>query len=333
MKTPEQRQADPQKAGKITDRKQRAGKPRRKTAAAVALCALMLDPVVAGAAMPVGEMAEDMFADLAPLAPESLDAMRGGFRVGNLDINVGVTVTTSIQGLVDVTSNFSINAPGDLRNLSSEITATTRQAAGAARDAVGAAKDAAEQAIGTANAQAAAAMAAAREKLEAQLGNMPASPAAPTGGNNGAPAPQAPAPQAPAPTAPAAPTTPATPAAPPPASMPGGSGAPAVEVPAPTIVTDSTGAVTHVVTVNQQPAQEAAPIPVSPETVAEIIHRVTPDGGHTSVITNRMNNVSISQNVAVDLSVDNFSAMQAAAGIQQAITGIVQQIGVLSLRR
>lgn len=311
MKTPEQRHIEPQKAGEITDRKHDSRKTRRRTAAAVALCALMLDPVVAGAAMPVSHLAEDVFADLTPLAPESLDHMRGGFRVGNLDINVGVTVTTSIQGLVDVTSNFSINAPGDLRNLSNEITATTRQAADAARDAVGAAKDAAEQAIGTADAQAAAAMAAAREKLEAQLSGTPAKPAPGSGGNDGGPAIPAPAT--------------------PPAGAPGGGVS--VEVPTPTVIQDASGAVTHVVTVNQPSAPDAAPIPISPETVAEIIHRVTPDGGHTSIITNRLDNVSISQNVAVDLSVDNFSAMQAAAGMQQAITGIVQQIGVLSLRR
>lgn len=313
MKAPEQRETFPQKAGRITAH---ATGIRRRTVAALTISACLLDPALAVAAMPA-DPAEDIFADLAPLAAESLDRMRGGFRVGNLDINVGVTVTTSITGLVDVTSNFSINAPGDLRNLGSEIKATTQKAAAEARDAANAARDAAEQAIGTANAQAAAAMAAAREKLEATMnGVKPAAPTAPE-----------------TPTAPEPPATPAPPApsAPNPVVVPG-EGA-NIDVAQPTVVTDPSGVVSHVVSISRTPDADDAPVPVSPETVAEIIHRISPDGGHTSIITNRLDNISITQNVSVDLSVDNFSAMQVASGIRQAITGIVHQIGVLSLRR
>jgi len=63
------------------------------------------------AALPPGG---DPFGDLDALPDQELESQRGGFRVGNIEVSVGVSVSTTIDGFVEVVSTFSINQPGEL---------------------------------------------------------------------------------------------------------------------------------------------------------------------------------------------------------------------------
>jgi hypothetical protein len=63
------------------------------------------------AALPSGG---DPFGDLEALPDQELENQRGGFRVGNIEVSVGVSVSTTIDGFVEVVSTFSINQPGEL---------------------------------------------------------------------------------------------------------------------------------------------------------------------------------------------------------------------------
>ncbi len=66
-----------------------------------------------------------LLADLAPVSDSELAQNRGGFSIGNISLSVGLTVTTAIQGAsinpVSVTTNFSIDMPGQLTNLGTQI--------------------------------------------------------------------------------------------------------------------------------------------------------------------------------------------------------------------
>lgn len=93
----------------------------------------------------------EVFADLQPLDDMALEQQRGGFKIGNFDINVGVSVTTTVEGFATVTTNISVEMPGELKNLGTQISAVTQDAVNAAKTAteaaVEAAKDAAQVAV------------------------------------------------------------------------------------------------------------------------------------------------------------------------------------------
>jgi len=66
-----------------------------------------------------------LLADVTPVSDAELAQNRGGFSIGTLDIAVGFSVTTSVQGPnitpISVTTNYSINQPGQLTNLGAQI--------------------------------------------------------------------------------------------------------------------------------------------------------------------------------------------------------------------
>ena len=106
---------------------------------AVALCYGGLNAVHPLLAIDVAEAAAsdqmDVFADLTPLSDSMLEAERGGFAVGNYNINVGVTVTTSIDGFAQVTTNISVEMPGELQNMGGQIAEIAQEAVAAANTA------------------------------------------------------------------------------------------------------------------------------------------------------------------------------------------------------
>jgi len=79
---------------------------------------------VGNAAVPQGvhDHAQDLFADLTPVSDAALDNHRGGFKMGGFDISIGVSVTSSIDGLLEVTSNFAIVSPGQIINTGQTVT-------------------------------------------------------------------------------------------------------------------------------------------------------------------------------------------------------------------
>ena len=64
---------------------------------------------------------DDAFSDLSPLGDKALEKQRGGFDVAGLEIDVGVSVSTTIDGFIEVTTNYSLNSEKGLVHLGSEI--------------------------------------------------------------------------------------------------------------------------------------------------------------------------------------------------------------------
>lgn len=307
-------------------------------AASVAILALSLNAAAPALAAEGG----DIFADLTPLAAGDMEQMRGGFKVGGYDINIGVTVRTAIDGVVQVTSNFSIDRPGALQNLSTQITEATQTAVNAATDAAKIAVAAAEVATGLA-------LAEAKKQVAEATASIPKA------------------------------TTVAMPPPPPPIDAPAVTTAKLPPGVMTSVTQDAADKITHTVALHSpqqadipdppgangsqagangsqagampqpqpQPPQAlpgsltqhasgaaTAPpqtMPVSVPDVAEIIHSSGIDG-HLSVINNSLNNVSIRQSVDVNLSVQNFHQVQSLSAVQRSMTAIARQIGVLSLR-
>ncbi len=106
---------------------------------AVALCYGGFNSVHPLLALDIAEAAVsdqmDAFADLTPLSDSTLETQRGGFAVGNYNINVGVTVTTSIDGFAQVTTNISVEMPGELQNMGDQIAEIAQEAVAAANTA------------------------------------------------------------------------------------------------------------------------------------------------------------------------------------------------------
>lgn len=106
---------------------------------AVALCYGGLHSVHPLLAIDVAEAAVsdqmDAFADLTPLSDGTLEAERGGFAVGNYNINVGVTVTTTVDGFAQVTTNISVEMPSELQNMGGQIAEIAQEAVAAANTA------------------------------------------------------------------------------------------------------------------------------------------------------------------------------------------------------
>lgn len=64
---------------------------------------------------------------LTPMESADLGDQRGGFSFGNMNISFGLSISTTVAGGtlgpgVTVTTNFTINMPGDLKNLGTTIT-------------------------------------------------------------------------------------------------------------------------------------------------------------------------------------------------------------------
>jgi hypothetical protein len=66
-----------------------------------------------------------LLSDVAPVSDSELAQNRGGFAVGNLNISFGLSITTNIQGPaidpITVTTNFTVDTPGHLTNLGTQI--------------------------------------------------------------------------------------------------------------------------------------------------------------------------------------------------------------------
>lgn len=65
-----------------------------------------------------------LLSDVAPVSDAELAENRGGFSIGNMNFNIGLTVTTAIQGPninpISVTTNYSVDT-GNLTNLGTTI--------------------------------------------------------------------------------------------------------------------------------------------------------------------------------------------------------------------
>lgn len=100
-----------------------AGYRRRlvSSAAAAVLLAGWVAPAYAEATI------DTALEGLAPMTTADLGDQRGGFSFGNMNISFGLSISTTVAGGtlgpgVTVTTNFTINMPGDLKNLGTTIT-------------------------------------------------------------------------------------------------------------------------------------------------------------------------------------------------------------------
>ncbi|MBW7837344.1 MAG: hypothetical protein H3C28_12000 [Sphingomonadales bacterium] len=169
---------------------------------AVALCYGGFNSVHPLLALDIAEAAVsdqmDAFADLTPLSDSTLETQRGGFAVGNYNINVGVTVTTSIDGFAQVTTNISVEMPGELQNMGDQIAEIAQEAVAAANTAAVVADAIMESAQAATTADAGDDAAAAGDMATAVVEQAPQVVAQSVNDNQTAAAPQ-PAPETPAP--------------------------------------------------------------------------------------------------------------------------------------
>lgn len=95
------------------------------SAAAAVLLAGWVGPVYADATI------DTALEGLAPMTSGDLSGERGGFSFGNMNISFGFSISTTVAGGtlgpgVTVTTNFTINTPGDLKNLGTTITSNVQ---------------------------------------------------------------------------------------------------------------------------------------------------------------------------------------------------------------
>lgn len=305
----------------------------------------------------------DAFADLEPMNQEALDEARGGFSVGNVNIHVGVTVETAIDGFVTVTTNFTMSMPGLLQNMGTDIKTITDAATQAANAAV----EAANVAVAAANAATSQAVGGATSggtngnanTGTANTGNtittgsvtgatqtLNGTPESTGGGTGGSLLNNPTVTEATHSLSQAAGQVAADlqavsqpPAAPYNDSMAGGSGG-STDTPAPKVISvvatgkespgSNTAEAASVKVVGTSKNGDTLIVPANTGNMAEIIHDTTQ--GHTTVITNTLNNVTIRQTVSMNMTVDNFSALQNVSSLNRTVTSLSRQIGLLGLR-
>lgn len=92
---------------------------------AVSTAALLSVCSIGAAHAEIANGPDMLLSDLAPVTDAELDKNRGGFSIGNISLWVGMTVTTTIQGAspspISVTTNFTVDTPGQLTDLGSQI--------------------------------------------------------------------------------------------------------------------------------------------------------------------------------------------------------------------
>ncbi|MDA5194739.1 hypothetical protein [Govanella unica] len=267
------------------------------------------------------------FADLAAMNDEALDQARGGFNLGNINLNVGVKVETAIDGFATITTNFNVAKPGVLQNLGTEVRTITEAAANSANAAIAAAHAAVEAAQNAAAVatgaikptkigdvtSASQILNGASETTSSNLQNNPAVTQAMDTLNQGAKA--LAADFIPDSTPPATPQTGTT------------STAPVISLIA---SSDAASGTRTVETSALAKDGNQLTIPSIGGNMAQVIHDTT--NGHTSIITNSMNNVSIRQSVSMNMTIDNFTALQTASTLNRMVSSMSQQIGLLGLR-
>tara|TARA_R110002073_G_scaffold225784_1_gene386580 strand:+ start:280 stop:1485 length:1206 start_codon:yes stop_codon:yes gene_type:complete len=63
----------------------------------------------------------DAFSDLEPLENDALEKQRGGFSIGGYEIDIGVSVSTTIEGFVEVSTNYSLSSDKGLVHIGSQV--------------------------------------------------------------------------------------------------------------------------------------------------------------------------------------------------------------------
>lgn len=266
------------------------------TATFVFCLGVAADPIAPAYAFddPAADDPAMIFADLAPLAAPTLDAERGGFKVGGFDINMGVSVSSSIDGLLEVISKFSVATQGGLHYLGSEVkvmpdirvdmpdvAALVAQSMAEANAKIAAAAPGALAVAPLWNDITAATAAAASASSAARLSPSP-NPDTQASGSD-------------------------------PATLTTAEVRPSGTAASPFL-----------------PPTTVAEAVVSGQ-AAQIIHDMT--SGQLSVIRNTIDGVSIRQNVSVDLTVDNFTDIQGLADMRRTVTDVARQIGIFNTGR
>ncbi|RDD62981.1 hypothetical protein [Ferruginivarius sediminum] len=226
--------------------------PRLSVVAAAALatvCGLM--PLQAGAGV------DDPFGPVEPLARAELDRVRGGFKVGAFEMNIGVSVRTGLNDKMTLTSSFVIEGLNRVRQIGDTIAEGlsplngASQAAGAGDTGTQPERQAASTASTTASARNAATAGSSTGPATVSRTSRPTSSGSSSGSSSAQAATQPSAAPAPSSNASATPVTGTL-------SIPG--------------LTVSHGT----------------------------------NGLPRSIVLNRLNNVSISQRVQINLSIENF---------------------------
>tara|TARA_B100001939_G_scaffold314113_1_gene298309 strand:- start:2994 stop:4175 length:1182 start_codon:yes stop_codon:yes gene_type:complete len=332
------------------------------------------------AAQAAGGSPQELFADLAPLEDDDLARQRGGFSAGGFDIDVGVTVTTTIDGFVEVSTSYSYTSPDGLVHLGSDVKTLAQDLSQNIKAAVSeTVADAQQEKVEVVSAAAAtvAALNLAVEESNSYDNNMSASEqaTAPSVAANTSSPDQGGSPVLTLSSAPSSGVAPSSGAAPAPvaASSPTSSAPPAAEetgikvtvqntssgptttpvhasaaaqseqsptspVPMSSEVTPPQPATTPspaVTTAAAVPAptasqEQESPVPHAPVPTTEIIHQ---NGqGHTTVLTNTQNGMSIRQTITYNITLQNFSQIQKFSKLQNSLTHLARHISLFSLR-
>ena len=76
--------------------------------------------------------------------------------------------------------------------------------------------------------------------------------------------------------------------------------------------------------------EQESPVPHAPVPTTEIIHQ---NGqGHTTVLTNTQNGMSIRQTITYNITLQNFSQIQKFSKLQNSLTHLARHISLFSLR-
>lgn len=293
---------------------------------------------------------DELFADLAPLGDEELDRQRGGFRVGNLDISIGVSVKSTIDGFAQVITNFSIPSPGEIVDVDQIVSSVPTvevpdvvvpevvvpevpkievpdigDVQKTVEESVTLALDAAKLAFKSPELGEKAELANSNNKdgvvnQPDTLGQISSAiETAQTAVSTALPAAQ---------------------------ESLGGTGNHQAGEPDPVTLTAADASSSgKAASPSQHPLANANVVVSGPDAKsdtmhivaaalggeAEIVHRV--EDGHLSIIRNTLDGVSVRQSVSVNLTVENFSQIQQATHLQRNLAAIARHIGVFSLRR
>ncbi|MFC7050034.1 hypothetical protein [Emcibacter nanhaiensis] len=295
----------------------------------------------------------DAFGDLSPLKDETLEKQRGGFSVAGLEVDVGVSIKTTIDGFLEVSTNYSLDSKNGLVHLGSEIKNLAQNMTNSMIEDIQTETNAA---INDSPAETSNTSASAMDPAPATLS---------LSGNSGYDIDNSAAAEAvPAASATVASVVPATSNQAPQAETVSadfplnevktrGPELSTTETPVTTNDAAPTAATTTATTVPQTGAAESVadsdvasatvtstPAPSSataaesapsvPDSMAEIIHQTS--GEHITLLTNRLNNANIQQTVTLNITLENVSKIKDIARVQKDITQLARQISLFSLR-
>lgn len=265
----------------------------------------------------------DAFTDLVALKDETLEKQRGGFSVGGLEIAIGLSVSTAVEGIIEVTTNYSLNSDQGLVNLGSEITQLTQDLTSDLSESIQATvTDIMSDIEEETNSNPVDATVPIPVTLSISEGSSYDNDISdPLGGDTTL-------------------TNPINETAPSPAMATGTVTDPDI-IPSDTMPATpamATGIVTDpdILPSDTMPATTTISTPINsetpvPETLVEIIHQT--GESHVTLLTNRLNNVSIKQTVTLNITVENFAQIKGFARLQKDMDLIARQINLFSLRR